>query len=102
MPAHARIVLRGQGGGAVSWLYAVDSLDSPPVSGRLRSGFTRLENVENSKPAISRRLRGSARTSTDKQIQASKYRRAKVPSRGAQLTREYAQNRLRQLAKWIA
>ena len=43
MPAHARIILRGQMGGAVSWLYAVDSLDVRLVSGRLRGGFTRLE-----------------------------------------------------------
>ena len=39
MPAHARIILRGQGGGAVSWLYAVDSLDVRPVSERDRAAL---------------------------------------------------------------
>jgi len=43
MPAHARIILRGQMGGAVSWLYAVDSLGMRLVPGRGRGGFTRLE-----------------------------------------------------------
>ena len=43
MPAHARIILRGQGFGAASWLYAVDSLGMRPVPGRVGDGFTRLE-----------------------------------------------------------
>ena len=43
MPAQVRIILRGQGGGAVSWLYAVDSLGLVPLIGMLRGSFTRLE-----------------------------------------------------------
>lgn len=43
MPAHARIILRGQMGGAVSWLYAVDSLGVRLVLGRVRGASNRLE-----------------------------------------------------------
>ena len=83
MPAHARIILRGQMGGAVSWLYAVDSLGVRLVLGRVRGASNRLEMYRF--PALTGRYpygyRGGVKQGAHAPPQASKYRQANTGGR---------------------
>ena len=83
MPTHARIILRGQMGGAVSWLYAVDSLDVRPVPGRDRGSFTRLEMYRF--PVLTGRYPygycGGVKQGAHAPPQANKYRQANTCGR---------------------
>ena len=74
MPAHARIFLRGQGGRAVSWLYAVDSAAYSLYRGHrgiaLIDWKYRGPQASNLKMVAGERTHLHRQTNTDKRIQA--------------------------------